>query len=154
MVGNVYEMLLSELAKAMDIKELRPDQNNTCLIKFPTGLEVQIEPFRKGEELLIVINLGKIPPGRYREDVFLQALIANGQPWPRRGVFCYSDQSDQLLLFKLMPYKDLNGERIASFLTPFVEKGEKWKESLVRGEVPVAATFTGSRRAPGPFGLM
>jgi hypothetical protein len=153
MVGDVFEMLLSELAKALDIGELRPDDKNTCLIAFQSGLQIQIEPFQKGEELLIVVDFGSIPKGRYREDVFREALKGNGLPWPRSGVFCYSDQSDHLLLFKLMPYKELNGEKIASFLTPFIEKAEKWKESLARGEVPSVATFTTSRIGGGLFGL-
>jgi len=153
MVSDLYETLLGELAKSLDISELRPDQNNTCLIKFQSGVEIQIEPFDKEEQLLVVCDLGHIAPGRYREDVFREALKANGQPWPRYGTFAYSDQSDHLLLYKLMPLKDLNGEKIGSYLSPYLEKAEKWKESLEKGEVPVVATFTTSQSNPmGMFG--
>lgn len=153
MVQNAFESLLSELARSLDIKELRPDSNNSCLIHFQNGTEVQIEPFARGEDLLLVIDLGVVAKGRYREEVFREALKANGLPWPRHGVFCHSDQSDHLLLYKLMPLKDLNGERIASFMGPFLEKGTKWKEHLERGEVPVVDAPGVASGGRGVFGL-
>lgn len=153
MVADVFESLLGELAKALDIGELRPDEHNSCLIHFQNGVEIQIEPYNKGDDLLLVADLGEVPAGRFREDVFKEALKANGLPWPRQGVFAYSDQSNHLLLYKMMPLKDLNGEKIANFMGPYLEKVQKWKESLERGDVPSVATFTTSRTGGGMFGM-
>lgn len=153
MVMDLFESLLQELGEIMKIQDLRPDEHNTCLIRFKDGgLEVQIEPFQKGEFLLIGCTIGVIPPGRYRENVFREALKANGLPPPRHGVFAYIAQSDRLVLFSLLSLRELNGEKIASFLTPFMEKARSWKQQIERGDVPIAETVV-SGRISGPGGL-
>ena len=153
MVAELFESLLVELAKSLDIKELKPDPHNSCLIHFQNGVEIQIEPYEKDEQLLLVIDLGSIPPGHYREDVFKESLVANGMPYPRHGFFAYSDQSDHLLLMDFLPLKDLNGEKIASAIYPLIEKAKVWQDNLSRGAVPIAETTSQGRRAPGLFGL-
>ncbi|MGA8163486.1 MAG: CesT family type III secretion system chaperone [Waddliaceae bacterium] len=156
MVTDFFDSFLEELGQAMDIDDLHHDDNNTCLIKFQTGLEVQIEPFEKGDFLLICSDLGHVAPGRYREDVFREALKANGLPYPQYGTFAYSEQSDHLLLFGLLSFKELNGEKIASFLYPFMEKAVAWKEQINGGEVPLATTSTAGAATTslgGLFGL-
>lgn len=152
MVAELFDTLLQELGQAMDIDDLQSDANHSCLIHFKSGLEVQIEPYDKGEFLLICADLGHVQPGRYREDVFREALKANGLPYPRYGTFAYSEQSDHLLMYKLMSLRELNGEKIAAFLYPFIEKGEAWKQMIDSGEVPIADTVTTSQAA-GPLGM-
>ena len=152
MVQELFDSLLKELGNAIDIEDLHPDSNNSCLIGFESGIEIQIEPYNRDDFLLMCCDLGRIPPGRYREDVFREALKANGMPHPRYGTFAYSEQSDHLILFGLLSYRELNGEKIASFLFPFKEKAERWKEALERGAVPLADTMTTSRPS-GPLGM-
>ncbi len=156
MVSNLFESLLQELGKAMSIPNLTADSNNSCLIAFESGIEVQIEPYERDEYLLLVIDLGQVPSGRYREDVFKEALKSNGLPNPRFGTFAYSEQSDHLLLFDMLSLRELNGEKIATALEPLIEKAQRWKESLERGDIPLAdnsmtSGFTGG--AGGIFGL-
>ncbi|HEY4832998.1 MAG TPA: CesT family type III secretion system chaperone [Waddliaceae bacterium] len=153
MVMDLFESLLQELGQIMKIEGLRPDEHNTCLIRFKDGdLEVQIEPYQKGEFLLIGCTIGVISPGRYRENVFREALKANGLPPSRHGVFAYIAKSDRLVLFSMLSLREINGEKIASFLTPFMEKALTWKQQIKRGDVPVAETIT-SGRVSGPGGL-
>ncbi|NGX42083.1 MAG: hypothetical protein K940chlam7_00359 [Chlamydiae bacterium] len=152
MVTDLFDSLLQELGEAMEIEDLHADANNTCLIVFETSLEVYIEPHEKGDFLLICTDLGRVPPGRYREDVFREALKSNGLPYPRNGTFGYSEQSDHLLFFELLSLKELNGEKIATFLYPFMEKALVWKQSIEGGEVPVADTMK-TGRTTGPAGL-
>lgn len=156
MVMDLFESLLQELGKAMNIEDLTPDANNTCLIRFKIGLDIQIEPMLKGDFLLVGCPIAVIPPGRFRENVFREALKSNGMPPPRHGVFGYSAQSDRLILFSLLSLRDLNGDKIAAFLGPFMEKALMWKQLIERGDVPIAETISsGGMRAPqGLFGLM
>jgi len=154
MVLDMFESLLDELAKALEIEKLTPDENNSCIIKFENELEIQIEPLDTGSFLFINVDLGEMPPGRYREEVFREALKANGMETPRHGTFCYSDQSDHLMLYKLIPLQDITGERVAAFLTPFMEKAVKWKETLENNEVPVVDTMhTSGVPGGGMFGM-
>lgn len=152
MVSDLFESILQEFGKAMDIPDLHADANNSCLITFDTGIEVQIEPYERDDFLLIVCDLGEVPPGRYREDVFKEALKSNGLPSPRPGTFAFSEQSNHLILFGLLSFRELNGEKIASFLYPFMDKAVVWKNSLERGDVPLADTMTTSHSG-GPGGL-
>jgi hypothetical protein len=153
MVMDLFESLLHELGQIMKIEDLRPDEHNTCLIRFREGgLEVQIEPYQKGEFLLIGSTIGVLPPGRYRESVFREALKANGLPPPRHGTFAYIAKSDRLVLFSLLSLREINGEKIASFLTPFMEKALSWKQQIEHGDVPIAETVI-LGRISGPGGL-
>ena len=40
MVMNLFEGLLEELARALQIGELKPDSNNSCLIQMPKGAKI------------------------------------------------------------------------------------------------------------------
>lgn len=153
MVTDLLGTLLEELGKAIHNPNLRPDANNSCLLKYKGDLQVQIELERGGNHLTVGCDLGQIPAGRYREDVFAEALKANGMPHPRYGIFAYSKQTDHLLLFELLPLKELTGSKIADFLTHFLQKARTWKESIKKGEVPVVATAYTSKPL-GLFGLM
>lgn len=156
MVMDLFESMLQEIGQVMNIKDLHPDEHNTCLIRFKIGLDVQIEPYTKGEFLLIGCPVCTIPQGRFRESVFREALKANGMTPPRHGDFGYSPSSDRLILFAFLPLQDLNGEKVASFLGPFMEKALNWKQLIERGDVPIAETLAGgavqSRR--GIFSLI
>lgn len=155
MVADHFDSLLQELGKSMQIEDLHLDSSGTCLIAFPSGLEVYIEPYRQGNFMLISTNVGEVPPGRYREDVFKEALKANGISHPRHGTFAFSDQTGQLILFALLSLNELNGEKIATFLTPYMEKAVSWKNMISSGNIPVAQTaYTSKTSAPmGMFGM-
>ena len=153
MVQDVFDSILQELGAALKIEDLHIDDTKTCLIKFENQLEVYIEPYEKDEFMLISTNLGQVPRGRYREDVFREALKANGLPPPRHGTFAYSEQSEHLILFGMLSLRELNGEKIASFLYPFMEKALVWKNAIASGDVPVADTMKTSRGPMGMFGL-
>lgn len=152
MVQDVYDTILQELGEALDIKDLHLDEVNTCLIKFKNGLEVYIEPYEKDEFMLISTDIGEVPPGRFREDVFREALKANGLPSPRYGTFAFSEQNNRLVFFGMLSLRELNGEKIASFLQPFMEKALVWKNAIEAGDVPVADTMTTSQ-SRGPMGM-
>lgn len=154
MVANLFETLLQELGRTevIPIQDLHPDRNNSCLIRLKGGLEIQIELDGRQERLIIGCDLGAVSTGRYREEVFREALKANGLPYPRWGDFAYSQKSDHLILFQKMHTRDLTGEKVADFLTHFLEKAFQWRDALQRNEVPVVAGF-GTTRPMGMFGL-
>ncbi len=155
MVANAFDSILQELGSSLNIKDLSLDEHNTCLIKFPNGLEVYVEPAASGEDLLLYTKLGELPPGRYREDVLREALKANGFPYPRYGTFAYSAGNEQLVLFQFLPMKNLTGERVADFLTPLMKRALAWKELLNNNQIPVATTLeniSAGGRSRGFFG--
>ena len=152
MVHALYETLLEEVGSILGVS-LYPDSNNSCLVKLESGLEVQMEMDRNGQHFLIGIDLGPVPPGQYREELFKQALRSNGLPPPRMGVFAFSEDTGNVVLFHLIPSQELNGDRIAFALSPLAEKALTWQEAIATGEVPRVEVQPTSGGSLGMFGM-
>lgn len=152
MVTDFFGALLDELGKILQMP-LAPDSNNSCLIKFKEGVTIQLEMDRGNNQFLIIgSDLGAIPAGKYRENLFQEALKANGMPSPRYGTFAYSKQADHLILFEMMNLQEITGGKIAEFLPFFIEKAKVWSQALTKGEIPIVASVYTSRPT-GLFGL-
>lgn len=151
MVTDQFGAILDELAHALNISKLQADANNSCLIKFKGGIRVQIEPELSGKFLILGSDLGEVPAGRYRENLFAEALKANGMPRPHYGFFAFSKKNDHLVLMEYLPLQDLRGDKIADHLPLFIEKVKLWKDSIYRGEIPPTAVVTS--RPMGMFGM-
>lgn len=136
MVTDAFGLLLEDVAKQLNIPSLVPDQNNSCLIKFPKGPAIQLEIDKTGNYLMIGCDLGEIPAGPYRENVFREALKMNGRSYPHAADFAYSKQSNKLVMTTQLPLQNLRSETIVETLNSFQELAIRWNESLQSGEVP------------------
>jgi hypothetical protein len=136
MVTDALGLLLEDVAKLIGIAKLEPDRNNSCLIKFPNAPSIQLELDKSGNYLMIGCDLGEIPPGPYRENVFKEALKYNGKPPPRSADFAFSKQANKLVMTKHLLAKNLRGEAVVEALTPFQALAKSWQEALSRGDVP------------------
>lgn len=153
MVKDLYGELLQELGKIIKIDNLHPDKNNSCQIKYKSGITVSIEIDKNEENIVIGCDIAEVPPGRYRENVFREALKANGMPYPRIGTFAYSKQTSHLIFFHSLPLKDISAAKIADALGLFNEKAIQWKQAIDRGETPSFVTATIGKGGGGMFGL-
>lgn len=155
MIQDTFGSIIDELGKILKSK-LSPDKNNSCKLKYKSGLTVQIDFDGANEKLVLVSSLGTPIPGRYRENLFREALKANGLPFPKYGIFAYSKKEDALLLYDSIALLELSGQKLADFLTPFAQRAELWSAALTKAEVP---SFTGTEftfsKTPGTgmFGL-
>lgn len=152
MVKDLYSALLQDLGQILKINDLHPDKNNSCLIKFKSGIKISIEIDKNEENIVLGCDIAEIPPGRYRENVFREALKANGMPHPRSGIFAYSKQTGHLIFFHNIPLKDVTAARIVDALTPFTERALQWKQAIDRGETPTSVIATAGKGG-GMFGL-
>ena len=150
MVKDIFDTLLDELGKILTISDLHPDKNHSCQIKMVNGLNIQLEMDAYQQGIIMGCDLGGLPTGRYRENVFREALKLNGSKDSKNGILAYSNKSDHLILFEHLPLHELTGEKISDALTPFSEKAFRWKEALEHGEVPVLSNV---RTSAGMFGL-
>lgn len=151
MVTDAFGQILHELGQLLKLKDLHADSNNSCLIKFKNGLQVQIEPDRRGDCLILGCDIGVIPPGRYRENIFREALKANGFTPPKAFHFAYSRKSDKLVLMAFLLLRHINGQKVYEQLLILIKQGESWKEALTRGEVP--SHLETQQQSSGIFGL-
>ncbi|MCB1112019.1 MAG: CesT family type III secretion system chaperone [Chlamydiales bacterium] len=153
MLSGEYEAILEELGRELGIANLRPDQHNTCLLRLPGDINVYIEMEKGNDYLIIGSDFGEIPPGRYREDLFAAALKSNALPYPKVGIFAFSEKTSSLAMYDRLWCKGLNGVNVADFLAPFAEKVKIWKEAIATNEVPAVSQITTSDRQAGIFGL-
>lgn len=152
MISGQFGALIQELGRELNMN-LKPDSNDSCLIRFPNGMKIQMEIEDKDEFFVLIADLGSVPIGRYREDIFREALQFNNSPQPRLGTFAYSDSADVLLFFRMMHLKGLNGQKIAEVLVPLTNKAHQWKEAILKGEHPPTEFHT-SQGNQGLSGLM
>ena len=153
MVTDLFGTILQELSKALNIPNLQPDRNSSCLIRLKDGLEIQLELDRMGLFLIVGADLGSLPPGKYRENLFREALKANGLPYPWNGILAYSKKTDHLVIYDQLNVKNLTGEKVATFLSSFTAKAKVWKDALSREELPAIDQGYTSQPSSGMFGL-
>ena len=154
MVRDLFETLLEETGQILGIADLHPDQNNSCLIGLKSGVRIQMELDKRGDFLILCCSLGSPPGGKYRENLFRQALKANELLPDQVGIFAYSVKTDHMLLFQKLPLNDLNGQKIAAAITPLSEKAAAWIEAIAHNDVPpLEQTYASSQQGGGMFGL-
>jgi hypothetical protein len=152
-MASKLELILEELNRTamLPIANLHPDRNNSCLIRLPTGVEFQLESDAEERNLIVGSDLGDIPPGRYRQDLFKQALKSNGAPYPHYGTFAYSNSREHLILFDSLSYEGLTGQQVAEYLEKFIQKALTWRTAMNSNDIP--AESSEERSSGGFFGL-
>lgn len=126
-----FEELLKELGQIINLP-LHPDKHRACKLNINNVLHVQIEMDLSQDRLLIASFLCDVPPGKFREEVFREALKANSF-FPRTGTFGFSKRKNQLAFFTSLPTSQLNGEKLASFLGEYITTADEWRSSIENG---------------------
>lgn len=151
MVRTQFGAILKELEKFFHCP-LEPDENDSCLVKMGSGIDLQIELDRYGF-LLIGCRLGAVHMGRYRDNLIRAALKSNEATPPSSGILGFSQKSNQLILFMKIDPKNLSPHQISTLLPPFITKAKQWSDAIAKGEVPVTST-PDTKIASGIFGLI
>ncbi len=149
MYSNALNALISELGRLINIPNLKVDETGFCIINYPAmGFSLELTADSSFSFLKIFLQLGDVNRGRYREEVLHEALRANYLPFPRYGNFGYNSSNNQLVLWDLLPLKELSAADLAEYLTKFLPKGFEVKQALETNTVPSltakAAVKTGS----------
>lgn len=149
-----FAALIEDLGKILSIP-LKLDKNGICLIDFPKDkVEIQLEMEQGSDKLIIGSNIAPVPPGRYRQNLFEQALKANNLEVPRGGIIGFSPKSDMLALFLKIPTKELTAGQAASLLPLFKEKLIRWRDAIEKNETPALVGVVLTKpTSSGMFGL-
>jgi hypothetical protein len=131
----ILEQLLQDLSGEMNII-LKEDSNRSCQINFNDKINIQLELDPQQENIIIGAMIGELFPGKYRENVFREALIENGFPPPKIGTFAYSEQKNTLVFFEKKSIQELDARSLYEAVNTLKEKALYWKECLQRGEIP------------------
>lgn len=151
MVTNQFGAIIQELGKTLGY-DINRNIEDSCTLPLPNGINIQMEIDDRKNCFVLGTEIGSVSAGRYREDVFREALLYNGME-KRVGTFGYSEITNTLILFKELPLRELNGEKVAAVLKPLGEKASAWKKAITRGELPpVDSSISDSSTSQG-FGL-
>jgi hypothetical protein len=137
-----FDYILKELGHSLKMS-LKPDENNACRISFDSQLSMQLEMDQESRMLLIVCEVGEVPPGKFREELFRSALIENGKPLPRYGDLSFSSKNNTLVIYQFIAPDMIDFDEFLEFFTLFGEKAHDWKDGLETGQLPTVAEVSG-----------
>lgn len=132
MIINKFAVILEDISRFLSL-DLKPDENNSCLLNIRNKIEIQLELDPTEKYLVFGCIIGELPPGKFREEALVSGLKANAKPYPRLGTFAYSRLKNSLVLFEMIEIDVFSIENILSILTPFIKKAIKWKEAFDSG---------------------
>lgn len=129
------QQLLDELSQIFHLP-LKIDRHHACSIQIKEGvtLQLQLDPLQ--ENLFLFAKVGEVPPGKYRENVFKEALKTHSLPEPRIAHFGFIAKSAELALFHSYPLTILKGELLAGLIGAFLQYAIEWKKGLAQGTIP------------------
>lgn len=123
-----FAQLLFDLGQLIGT-DLYPDAKRLCQLNFEDQLHIQISYDETKEQLLMASFLCEVPPGKYRETLFKEALKVNNE-FPRTGTLSYSPRNNQLSLHEFVYAPQLKPEKLLTILSKFIKKGVAWKEAV------------------------
>ena len=135
-----FREILNELSPLLHTS-LYPDRRGACKIKFNNLLEVQIEFQPEKNRLLMASFICEVAPGKFRENVFKDALKINC-PMPSHGTLSYCEKNNQLCLFQYIYLEYITGQKIFDLLQSFVQKGNTWRTAVASGHTATLVPFT------------
>jgi len=146
--AEILQKLGEELGTPLNV-----DKNGACLLVYKRILKVQIQNYPEKEELLLGAFLGEIVPGKFRENVFKEALKTNSL-FPNQGAFSYVKRSNELILSHLVPYEGLTSSHLSKILLELIEKANLWYSSIQSGSLHLVAQDVRPERSDRPmFGI-
>ena len=134
-------------------KPIHLDHNNACALRIQNKFVVQLQLDQTRENVLIASFVKEIPPGKYRENVFCEALKTNNLADPRPAILSYALRKNSLALHRKIPFESLTPITLEKILAEFIDTAKGWYEALSRGEAS-PSPIRGSANKPNPFGLI
>ncbi len=146
---NPFEECIQALSNILGIT-LQAEQGSRCKLK-AEEISVQLDYLEPKKNLVMTSFLAEVPPGTFREEVFIAALKDNAQQGTL-GVFAYSDVTGQIAL-QLFLAISTQPERLAETLKQFIEKAIIWKNAIAGGNLRLVSQSAPSS-GPSPLQFM
>lgn len=144
-----FEELLLYLSEKFEV-ELKVDEYDSCSIQIDEKYILQLEMDFANRRLMIASFISALDPGKFRENILLNALKANDLP-TRIGSFGFLLESSELILHHFFPLSNLEEKTVADYLAEMIYVASSWKEAIDQGR-PGISEIPIKNHAP-PFGL-
>lgn len=131
-----FEELIESLGQVLNVS-LQAEQGYMCKLNAGGTIKLQIEYNEKKDNIVIASFLTELPPGKFREDVLMAGLKANGTE-DSFGIFAFSSSNDNLILQLYLPIS-ITPQNLADKIKQFIEKGTEWKEAIEQGNISLVS---------------
>lgn len=130
---STFQELIDTFAEKFD-ESMTVQENGTIGILFNDEVLVQIELDSNESHLFIGGFIATVPPGKYREKVFYEALKENSQIDPTASCLCYASDESELALYSKLSFHALTADQLYDYLELFVEKSLYWRRMVDQGK--------------------
>ncbi|KIC75879.1 putative type III secretion chaperone SycE [Neochlamydia sp. TUME1] len=155
MPSHNLESLLKDLGEKIELSHLEPTGNNNITLLLKGNNEVVLQKHNSQPYLIISFEILELPIGRFRENIFREALKFNHLNKAHEGIFAFSKKTQMFFLFDMLPFDEISGEQVNAIMQNLSEKVTLWKEALNRGEIPTIgfSSLTSPEGAGSFFGI-
>jgi len=136
MPSYTFESLLKDVGEKLEIPNLESTVNNNITLTLKNKVDVVLQRHKSQPYLIIACEIADVPGGRYRENIFREALKFNNLNKPHEGIFAFSKKTQKLFIFDMLPFDEITGEQVISVMQILGNKAQIWKEGLDRGNIP------------------
>jgi Tir chaperone protein (CesT) family len=155
MPAHSFDSILKEVSEKMNLSGLKATVNDNITLQVPPNQTlVTLQKHNKQPILIISSDIMELQDGRFRENIFREALKFNGLNEYHKGTFGFSKKSQKLILFDMLPLDEIFPEQVVETMSEIAIKVSRWKESLERGDIPtIDLNAGGSASRGGIFGI-
>lgn len=147
---EAFRQILYDLSELLS-EDLFIDKHGVCRIVFNETIVFQLELDPYEQHLFLISPIAEVPPGKYREQVFKEALKDCARSKGSEGVLSFAPTQNKLCYHLQLPLERVNGDRLATALEMAVPKVESWMEALNRGTAGPNPTTPLPADKPPPF---
>lgn len=138
-----FQTFLDRLGEIMETS-IKADLQNSCTLRINDDLDVQLELDRVGEYLTVGIDILFLEMGPFRNDVFFNAMKANGVPQQRYGTLSFVEKTGHFFIHHQFFFPSLEVENFYHSLSEITYRAHIWKKAIMAnqslpddpGEVP------------------
>lgn len=126
-----FAELIFQLGEDIDLP-LHIDTKRIVSLRIDHKFSIQIEETSDQRYIQIATLLADIPPGKYRVNLFFDALRYNHLS-PRIGTLSFSAKTNQLALHDFLPFASMTVERLKTYLDDFIDLASLFVQHIERG---------------------
>jgi len=129
---NLFNEKIRELGTLLNTP-LHTFKEYFCTLIIQNFFKVHLEYEPNQDRILIASFLCDVPPGHFREEVFLESLKSNSSI-NSFGSFGFEETQNKLAFFIYIPAL-VPTQQLADILAHFIEEGKKWKVAVDTGDL-------------------
>lgn len=145
-----FQEILQKLSSSIELP-LKVDKLNACTLKIEDKIKIQLKIDKTENFLIMIAMVVELPPGKFKENVFIQALKANAEI-EKVGYFAFSEKNSNLVLFEYVN-RDISDKLLKALFCQFIEKAIEWKEAINNNLSAPLNFLKETKIKPSPFDL-